>query len=145
MLAAIVGAFLIGGGLRTLKLYAIDYEPGPPTVRTTGWIATDVEAMHLRDSKGRRVLIVRGNLSSDGTTRTPKVLATLLDADGEAVGSAVPGLMTRLEGAALAPEAVARRLDTPSTSRSRGRARGFTILIPDPPQEARRYRVELML
>ena len=145
MLAAIVGAFLIGGGLRTLKLYAIDHEPGPPTVRTTGWVATEIHATHVRDAKGRRVLIIRGKLSSDGTAQTPKVLATLLDAEGEMVGASVLALMSRLEGAALAPEALARRLDVSASSRIIGRVRGFTVLIPDPPEQARRYRVEFRL
>ena len=144
-LATVVGVFLIVGGLRALKLYAIDHVPGPPTVRTTGWIATEIHATHVRDASGRRVLVVRGNLSSDGSTRTPKVWATLLDADGEVVGSSVSGLMTRLEGAALAPEALMRRLDSPGRSRITGRTRGFTVLIPDPSEEARRYRVELTL
>ena len=71
--------------------------------------------------------------------------ATLRDAEGETGGASVLGLMTRLEGAALAPEAVARRLDAPARSRIIGRARGFTVLISDPPEQARRYRVELKL
>ncbi len=145
LLATLVGVFLIVGGLRALKLYAIDLEPGPPTVRTSGWIATDIHATHVRDANGRRVLVVRGNLSSDGSARTPKVWATLLDADGEAVGSSVSGLMTWLEGAELAPEALTKRLDSPARSRIIGRIKGFTVLIPDPSEEARRYRVELTL
>ncbi len=145
LLATVVGVFLIVGGLRALKLYAIDLEPGPPTVRTTGWIATDIHATHVRDASGRRVLVVRGNLSSDGSARTPKVRATLLDADGEALGSSVSGLMTRLEGAELAPEALKKRLDSPARSRIAGRTQGFTVLIPDPSEEARRYRIELTL
>lgn len=145
LLATVVGVFLIVGGLRALKLYAIDHEPGPPSVRTTGWIATDIHAMYVRDASGRRVLVVRGNLASDGSTRTPKVWATLLDADGEALGSSVSGLMTRLEVAELGPEALKRRFDSPARSRIIGRIKGFTVLIPDPSEEARRYRVELTL
>ena len=145
LLATVVAVSLIVGGLRTLKLYAIDHEPGPPTVRTSGWIATDIHATHVRDASGRRVLVVRGNLSSDGSARTPKVRATLLDADGEALGSSVSGLMTRLEGAELAPEALKKRLDSPARSRIAGRTQGFTVLIPDPSEEARRYRIELTL
>ncbi len=145
LLATVVAMVLIVGGLRALKLYAIDHVPGPPTVRASGWIATDIHAMRVRDASGRRVLVVRGNLSSDGSTRTPRVWATLLDAHGEEVGSSVSGLMTRLDGAELAPEALTKRLDSPARSRIRGRTRGFTVLIPDPSKDARRYRVELTL
>jgi len=54
-------------------------------------------------------------------------------------------IIARLEGAELAPEALKKRLDSPARSRIAGRTQGFTVLIPDPSEEARRYRVELTL
>ena len=144
LLGTIVGVFLIAGGLRVLKLHAIDPVPGPSKLQSTGWIATDIGAVHVHDAQGRRVLVVRGRLSSDGSTPTPAVRAALLDAAGAPLGPATQGVMIRLEGVALAPEALERRLDSPSNTRPQGPASGFTVLIPEPPEEARRYQVKLV-
>ena len=144
VLAALVGAVLIAGGLRALRLHAIEPIPGPPTVRASGWVATDIQAVHVRDAEARPVLVVRGSLSSDPSAPPASVQATLLDAAGGALGPAVSGIMLRLEGGALAPEAVTRRLAETTAARPARQARGFTVLIPDPPERARRYRLEIV-
>jgi hypothetical protein len=144
VLAVLVGTVLIAGGLRALRLHAIEPIPGPPTVRASGWVATDIQAVHVRDAEARPVLVVRGSLSSDPSAPPASVQATLLDAAGGALGPAVSGIMLRLEGGALAPEAVTRRLAETKAARPARQARGFTVLIPDPPERARRYRLEIV-
>ena len=144
LIATLVAVALSAGGVRALRVHAIEPIPGPPMTRGVGWVATDVEAFHLRNVDGERVLVVRGKLSSDGSTPLPTVQATLLDAWGEPVGASVPGFLSRLERTELVPSELSRHLATRPRSRAGDKASGFTVLIADPSVDARRFRVELL-
>ena len=69
----------------------------------------------------------------------------LRDVSGETVLAETWAAPQRLTGRDLAPEALERRLASDSGARRRP-ARGmdgFTLLVPDAPEEARRFRVHL--
>ena len=103
-----------------------------------------MEALHLMDDTGRRVLVLRGRLEPQGGERGPHVAATLLDADGRPLDTRTVELLQRLDGSDLAPNALAGALASGSErARADTRLRGFTLLIADPPRAARRFRLEL--
>jgi hypothetical protein len=73
------------------------------------------------------------------------VALELRDGSGEPVGAAPIALLTRLPDRELSAEALAKRL-TPGGGAIRrgGPIDGFTLLVPDPPLEARSYRLSLL-
>jgi predicted Zn finger-like uncharacterized protein len=138
--ATAVAVALVGGGVRS---YVLDWNPEPASVRGEGWIATDLDAFHTHGADGRRVLVIRGSLSAEGSQTPPEVRVELLDARGAAIGDPIPALLLRLDGAALSPRAITTRLAEGPLATRAGPTAGFTILVPDPPPQARRYRLEL--
>jgi predicted Zn finger-like uncharacterized protein len=139
--AFVVAAALVGGAARTLVLDRV--HPQAAIVRGAGWIATDVDAFHVRSADGRRVLVIRGALLSEGSQPPPDVRAQVLDAQGAVVAGPVSAVPLRLDGSGLTPEAIATRLASRASAPRAGPVGGFTVLVPDPPPQARRYRLEL--
>ncbi len=138
--ASVVVAALVAGAVRVLVQDGV--RSGSASVRVEGWLATDLDAFHARSADGRRVLVIRGALVAEGAQPPPAVRALLLDVDGKSVGAPTAALPVRLDGAELAPSALAARLAS-EPAQPAGPVRGFTILIAEPPATARRYRVEL--
>jgi hypothetical protein len=119
----------------------------PEVAGVAGWLASDLEAFHLRDASGRPVLVVRGALQPSGTTPPPEVRLELLGASGRPIAATTYRAQARLTGAELSPPALARRLEAgvgASGARPVGGVSGFTLLVPDPPEEARSFRVSLV-
>lgn len=143
ILAIAAGLLLAVGGIRAVALNALGPPPGPETVRGGGWAAQQIDSLQLRDQGGRRVVVVRGSLDAAGERSVPPhVRAVLLDAAGDPLGSPFEGLLERLSAEQLTPDALTRRL-TQGSKRAAGNPSGFTILIPDPPVEARRFELRL--
>ena len=144
--AVAIGVLLVLGGVRLLLSHGVGARPGPDVVRAHGWTATDIEARHVEDELGRRVLVLRGALIPEGPGRPPRVQTTLLDELGKPVMAEPVSVLERLEGAALAPEAVGNllRAGAEGFRRRAGPVSGFTVLIPGPPEAARRFRLDLL-
>jgi predicted Zn finger-like uncharacterized protein len=144
--ALALAALLAVGGFRAATSlasgdFALREVPG-----AAGWRASDLEAFHLRDANGRPVLVVRGVLHPSGKTPPPEVRLELRDGSGESIAAPAYRTLARLRGADLAPLRLARRLSRgldERQTRPSGAIGGFTLLVPDPPEEARTYRVRL--
>ena len=137
---------LLLGGLRVMLGRGLGSLPGPETISAHGWMANEIEARHVRDALGRRVLVVQGRLVPQGPERAPRVHATLLDESGKPVTEGATAVLELLGPAALEPSALATRLDQgapPWAAAASGPVSGFTVLIPDPPEDARRFRLDL--
>jgi hypothetical protein len=137
---------LLLGGLRVMLGRGLGSLPGPEAISAHGWMANEIEARHVRDTKGRRVLVVQGRLVPQGPERAPVVHATLLDESGKPVTEGATAVLELLGPAALEPRALATRLDHGAplrASAASGPVSGFTVLIPDPPEDARRFRLDL--
>jgi hypothetical protein len=108
-------------------------------------MATEVEARHLRDELGRRVLVLQGNLIPEGPQAAPRLEATLLDAAGNPLGADFFPVLRRFERRELGPRVLSAWLaDENGPPPVRGPVTGFTVLVPDPPGDARRFRVHLL-
>jgi predicted Zn finger-like uncharacterized protein len=143
VLAIAAGLLLAIGGVRAVSQNALGPTPGPGLVRGAGWAAAEIDSLQLRDAAGRRVVVVRGSLSAPGERKVPpRVRAVLLDAAGDPVGNPFEGHLERLSAEQLTPDALSKRL-TRRGPRAAGAGGGFTILIPDPPVEARRFELTL--
>jgi predicted Zn finger-like uncharacterized protein len=143
ILAVATGLLLAVGGFRAISQNALGPTPGPEVVRGGGWAAREIDSLQLRDAAGRRLVVVRGSLSAPLERKVPpRIHAILLDAAGDPVGVPVEASLTRLSGEQLTPDALSRRLIRGS-KRVPGPATGFTILIPEPPVEARRFELRL--
>ena len=139
VLAVAAGILLSIGGLRAVSQPSLGPTPGPEIVRGAGWAAEQIESAQLRDAAGRRVVVVRGTLGApSGRTVPPRVRAILLDAAGDSLGSPIDAHLERLSAEQLTPDALSARISR-GFARIEGSSRGFTILIPDPPIEARRF------
>ena len=143
ILAVAVGLLLAVGGVRATSQNALGPTPGPEVVRGGGWAAKEIDSLQLRDAAGRRVVVVRGSLSAPRERNVPpRIHAILLDAAGDAVGFPVEASLERLSAEQLTPDALSRRL-VRGGKRAPGTATGFTVLIPEPPVEARRFALRL--
>ena len=157
-----LGLLLVGGALRAAVVFGTGNVSGPTAVRGAGWTATNLEAFHVHDLSGSRVLVVRGRLekwrtlpSSEGRTARPRIAGTLFDGEGSPVGEEVRARPVRLDDAALGPEALSAVLDgserathsvragTRQNRAAEGSPEGFTILFRNPPPEASRVRIQL--
>lgn len=147
VLAVVVAVALSAGGVRAVALHGLGEVAGPETVESDGWQAAELEAYNLRDDSGRPVLVVRGKLYRNGRAAPPRVLATLLDPSGRPIGDATAAALVRLDDEELSPTALGQRLvgyDDWVRSEIPAIVRGFTVLVPEPPLRARRYRLELV-
>ena len=139
VLAVAAGILLSIGGVRAVSQHSLGPTPGPEIVRGAGWAAEQIESAQLRDAAGRRVVVVRGTLGApSGRTVPPRVRAILLDAAGDPLGQPIDAHLERLSAEQLTPDALSARISR-GFARIEGSSRGFTILIPDPPIEARRF------
>jgi hypothetical protein len=140
--AVVVALLLAVGGVRAVSQHSLGPASGPDVVRGGGWAAEQIDSLQLRDAAGRRVVVVRGSLTSPSANVPPRVHAILLDAAGDPVGAPVEAHLERLSAAQLTPGALTKRLashDPPAP----GPSTGFTILIPEPPVAARRFDLRL--
>jgi predicted Zn finger-like uncharacterized protein len=148
--AAVLGLVLLLATGVGLWNFGVGARSGPASIEGEGWRAESIEAFHLSTARGEPVLVIRGSLvHQGGGAWLPLVRAQLLAADGSAVGPAAWGEPVALEGEALSPSALSERLGLrpphqKPLPRPAGRANGFTVLIRRPPQEADRYRLELV-
>jgi hypothetical protein len=143
--AVALGLLLCSAGLRVLVTHGTGTPPGPEVVRANGWMATEVEARHLRDELGRRVLVLRGNLIPEGPQAAPRLETTLLDAAGNPLPIDAFAVLKRLERQELTPRVLSGWLaNGAGPPPARGPVTGFTVLVPDPPGDARRFRVDLL-
>jgi len=141
---AVVAALLLAvGGVRAVSQHSLGPAQGPDVVRGGGWAAEQIDSLQLRDAAGRRVVVVRGSLTSPSARNVPpRVSVILLDAAGDPVGAPVEARLERLSAGQLTPGALTKRLashDPPAP----GPSTGFTILIPEPPVAARRFDLRL--
>ena len=70
----------------------------------------------------------------------------MLDPSGRAVADPTPAVLVRLSDEELTPDALSERLASyQGSARAEAPAivRGFTILVPEPPPTARRFRLHL--
>lgn len=141
---AVVAALLLAvGGVRAVSQHSLGPTPGPDVVRGGGWAAEQIDSLQLRDAAGRRVVVVRGSLTSPSTRNVPpRVRAILLDAAGDPIGPPVDAHLERLSGDQLTPDSLTQRLAAAS-GRAALPSTGFTILIPEPPVAARRFDLRL--
>jgi len=145
MAAMAAGLFLAIAGVSATATHGLGHEPGPKTLSGAGWVATDIEALQLRDASERRVLVLRGLLLPQSGGPPPVITALLLDDRGVAIGPPHRGVPTRLGNPELSPQALSAALAPGATFREPG-ARGtdgFTVLIPDPAPDARRFEIDL--
>ncbi len=146
VLAIVVCLALSAGGIRVVVLHGLGEVGGPESVDASGWQAADLQVFRLRDGAGRPVLVARGKLYRSGREPPPRVEATLLDQSGRAVADPTPALLVRLSDEELTPDALSERLASyQGSARAEAPAivRGFTILVPEPPPTARRFRLHL--
>ena len=143
--AIALGLLLCGAGLRVLVTHGTGTPPGPEVLRANGWMATEVEARHLRDELGRRVLVLQGNLIPEEPLAAPRLEATLLDAAGNPLPADAFSVLKRFERQELGPGVLSGWLaDGAGPPPATGPVTGFTVLVPDPPGDARRFRVDLL-
>ncbi len=143
--ALAVGLLLVLGGLRVLITHGLGAAPGPQVIRANGWAASEIEAAQLRDAFGERVLVLRGTLVPEERQAPPTLGVTLLDALGNPLEARVLAYLERVEGAELNAEALTEWLRRGSAPRRATRpVAGFTVLVPDPPETASRFRLELL-
>jgi hypothetical protein len=93
------------------------------------------------------VLVVRGALRGSGAAPAPDVRLELRDASGRPLAAPTFAAPVRLAGADLSPAALSRGLEAgfgAARHRSIRTPSGFTLLVPDPPAEARSFRVRLI-
>jgi hypothetical protein len=144
--ALALGVLLVLSSLRAMWL-RLEPARGPESVEAAGWVASDVEAHHARDERGRRVLVIRGRLEVRQPVPRPRVLVALLDRRGDRLGATTPAWLERLDGRELSPRALLRRLHQEPPTRAEGRPgtppEGFTALVPDPPSAAARFQIVL--
>jgi hypothetical protein len=140
-----VGLLLVLGGLRVLITHGLGAAPGPQVVRANGWAASEIEAAQLRDAVGDRVLVLRGSLVPEERQAPPEIEVTLIDALGNPLEARVLSHLERVEGAELNAEALSEWLRRGGATRRAARpVSGFTVLVPDPPAAASRFRLELL-
>ena len=136
----------LGGSRAAVNLVTGDARPREiPEV--AGWTASDLEALHLRDATGRRVLVVRGAIRQSGTGAPPELQLVLRDGSGDPIAAPSYVVLARLVGVDLSPAALAHRIEAgkgASEIRPVGGVSGFTLLVPDPPEAARSFRVSLV-
>ncbi len=146
--ALAIGLLLVLGGLRVLVSHGLGATPGPEVVRANGWTASDIDAVQLRDAFGGRVLVLRGSLIPEGQQRPPELQVTLLDLRGNSLQASGMAHLERLDRSELAPEALStwllRGMPRRSLAGSGAPVTGFTVLIPDPPEAARRFQIDLL-
>jgi hypothetical protein len=145
--AVVLFALLALGGSRdAVNLVTGDMRPREiPEV--AGWTASDLDAIHLRDATGRRVLVVRGAIRQSGTGAPPELQLVLRDGSGDPIAAPSYAVLARLVGEDLSPAALTRRIEAgngASEIRPVGGVSGFTLLVPDPPEAARSFRVSLV-
>ncbi len=147
VLAIVVAIALSAGGVRAVALHGMGEVGGPAAVDANGWQATEFQVHRLHDAAGRPVIVIRGKLHRNGGEPAPVVQATLLDRSGRGLTDPTSALLVRLEDTELTPDSLSNRLDGHSEW-TRGRppttADGFTVLVADPPANARRFRLELL-
>jgi hypothetical protein len=150
--ALLVGVLLILGTGRLLWQNAINPAEGPDAVRGAGWIASQIETFDVAAGMGHRVLLVRGTLTAETSTQAPRVEAVLLDAAGQEIPTTIQKLARRIDRQELDSDDFGHWLEDPlledaDAALGATRARpgeGFTLLIVDPPAEARRFRIDLL-
>lgn len=143
--AILVGCALIVGGLRGLVVQQLTAARGPGSVAGERWTASEIESFHLPVVGGRRLLVVRGRLRLAPDAPPLQVRASLLDLVGRPLGEPIPGLLSWLEGDALRFRAAAAGESgaDPFANGVEGETDGFTVLILDPPEAARRFEIDL--
>lgn len=147
VLAIMVAVGLSAGGVKAVALYGMGEMAGPESVNENGWQASELQSFRLRDGSGRPVFVVRGKLYRDKRHAPLLVQATLLDQSGRAVADPTSAVLRRLSDDELSPDALSERLvgdDGWTRPRTPAIVRGFTVLVPEPPEEARRFRLELL-
>ncbi len=147
VLAIVVAITLSAGGVRAVALHGMGEVGGPAAVDASGWQATEFQVYRLRDAAGRPVIVIRGKLYSNGQEPAPDVQATLLDRYGRGLAGPTSALLVRLKDTELTPDSLSYQLaghyewsrtEVPST------VQGFTVLVPEPPENAQRFRLELL-
>jgi len=136
----------LGGSRAAVNLATGDARPRE-IAEVAGWAASDLEALHLRDATGRRVLVVRGAIRQSGTGAPPELQLVLRDGSGDPIAAQSYAVRARLVGEDLSPAALARRIEAGngvSEIRPVGGVSDFTLLVPDPPEAARSFRVSLV-
>jgi hypothetical protein len=144
--AIAAGLFLAVAGVSAMATHGLGHEPGPETLQGAGWVATDIEALQLRDASERLVLVLRGLLLPQGGGPPPVITARLLDDKGVAIGPPHRGVLMRLGKPELSPRAISAALAPGATFPDPGAkgTNGFTVLIPDPAPDARRFEIDLL-
>lgn len=141
--SCLLGFGILFASARTLYTGCVAALSAPAVVRGAGWVATDIEAFHLRDAAGQLVLVVRGALLADGAAPPPRVRALLLDDSGRPLGPAIDALPRRLSDAEL-ESTTAAALAADGSGPAERPVRGFTALVLNVPDAAERYRLELL-
>ena len=147
VLAIVVALALSAGGVRAVVLHGMGEVGGPGTVDTNGWQATELQVHRLHDAAGQPVIVIRGKLYRSGREPAPDVQATLLDRSGRGLGEPTSALLVRLKDSELTPDSLSYQLDGYSEwtrARPPSTVQGFTVLVPDPPDNAGRFRLELL-
>ncbi len=147
VLAIVVALTLSAGGVRAVALHGMGEVGGPAAVDASGWQATEFQVHRLHDAAGRPVIVIRGKLFRNGREPVPDVQATLLDGSGRGLIEPTSALLVRLEDAELTPDSLSDQLAGYSQwtrTEARSTVQGFTVLVPDPPENARRFRLELL-
>ena len=147
VLAIVVALTLSAGGVRAVALHGMGEVGGPAAVDASGWQATEFQVHRLHDAAGRPVIVIRGKLYRNGREPVPDVQATLLDGSGRGLIEPTSALLVRLEDAELTPDSLSDQLAGYSEwtrTEARSTVQGFTVLVPDPPENARRFRLELL-
>jgi predicted Zn finger-like uncharacterized protein len=145
MAAVAVGLLLAVAGVSAVATHGLGHEPGPESLQGAGWVATDIEALQLRDASERRVLVLRGLLLPQSGGPPPTITARLLDDQGAAIGPPHTGAPIRLDNPQLSPPALSAALARGTAWAGPGTngTNGFTVLIPEPAPEARRFEIAL--
>ncbi len=145
VLAVVVAITLSVGGVRAVALHGMGEVGGPAAVDASGWQATEFQVHRLHDAAGRPVIVIRGKLYRNGQEPAPDVQATLLDRSGRGLTEPTSALLVRLKDTELTPDSLSYQLDGHYTrTEAPSTVQGFTVLVPEPPESAQRFRLELL-
>jgi len=141
LLALAVGGLLLLGGAKAAYVGSWRIPPGPPQVEGAGWTASDLTAAHLRAVGGERLLVIRGSLRGEGDL--PSIEAVLVDGRGKPVSEPHRGWPVRLADARLRSEDRAALEVSAVRSAESSNPSSFTIVVPNPSDQARRFALSL--
>jgi predicted Zn finger-like uncharacterized protein len=140
-LACAAGLALAVVGGRLVATHGMGPFAGPERLIGTGWEVRGVEVLRLRGPEGQLVLALRGTLDRSGSGALPALRATAADERGQPLGGETPVSWTWLDGAELTPDRLSHWIaagPAPAPEAGSVASARFTVLIVDPPADARR-------